>query len=200
MKRVLMMALRSSPKSDLGHVPLPEQLFWAIFLLSLYLGPLTTWTEFTSLKEVQPCKWPFTSVKLFLAQTPTFQDLYKQPGCSYEHSCMGLSGRKNFCNKSAFYSAAFQAGRHYNRQWTSREGVCIFSDSCKLWNNSKKKRSEVELSDKKNLIRTAKAYLSALDIIWNLKKKISSVFKIQPCGILQHSINYFHAVPLSLHH
>lgn len=94
-------------------------------------------------------KCPFPSVKLFLAWTPTFQDSYKQPECSCEHSCTDLSGRKNSCSRSAFYSAAFQAGKRYNRQCTFWEGACIFRGSCKLWNSNKKKRSEVELSDKK---------------------------------------------------
>lgn len=144
-------------------------------------------------------KCPFTSVRLFLANPPPFQDLSKHPECPCEHSCMDLSGRKNFCNRSAFYSAAFQAGRYYNRQCTFWEGLCIFRDSCKLWNNNKKKRSQVELSDKK-FGKNYQSIFFCFGYYLELKKKISSIFKIKLCGILQHSINYFHAAPLSLHH
>lgn len=151
MKRVLIVTLRSSPRSGLGHVHLSEQLFWAGFVLSLYLGSLTIWTWGIHFSKITPTMWlsvPWLLWSSFLAKTPTCQDLYKQQECPCKHSWMDLSGRKNFCNRSAFYPAAFQAGRHYNRQCTFWEGLCIFRDSCKWWNNNKNERSEVELSDK----------------------------------------------------
>jgi len=85
--------------------------------------------KFTSLKEViksnHVIKCPFTYM---LAENSTSQDLYKQPATSgfCEHSCPHLTGRKNFCNKNAFYSAVFQAERDYNISVLFCEGVSIF--------------------------------------------------------------------------
>lgn len=188
-----------------GHIHLSEQLFQAIFMLSLYLEPFSIWSwgiHFSKvMKSNHVIKCPFTSV---LAKNSTSQDLYKQPATSgfCEHSCMDLSGGKNFRNESAFYLAVFQDERDYNRQCTFCEGVCIFRESFKLWNTVSgiKLRSEVELRGEKKSGKTCQRIFFSFWCNLDLKKKVSSIFKIKLCVILQHSNNYFYAVTLSLHH
>lgn len=149
-------------------------------MLSLYLEPFSIWSwgiHFSKvMKSNHVIKCPFTSV---LAKNSTSQDIYKQPATSgfCEHSCMDLSGRKNFCNESAFYLAVFQDERDYNRQCTFCEGVCIFRESFKLWNTVSgiKLRSEVELRGEKKSGKTCQSIFFSFGCNLDFKKKKKSV-------------------------